>query len=103
LNFCHHFAELFYGNYLQYKVYIALFIWTDTRLGDVVIVVLSQSNPYHASRARELQIHLMNQMVEMPKDNKPAIYLTHKKWPTIGTWTIFPLLEKYYILDYTCS
>ncbi|XP_053374894.1 beta-1,3-glucosyltransferase-like [Mercenaria mercenaria] len=67
----------------------------DTRLADVVIVVLSQPNPYHADKGRQLQIDLMEQMIDIPKDNKPAVYLTHKKWPIIGAWTIFPLLEKW--------
>lgn len=71
-----------------------------TRLADVVIVVLSQSNPYHADRARKLQIDLMEQMLDMPRHDKPNVYLTHRKWPTIGTWTVFPLLQKF-VLRFT--
>lgn len=75
-------------------------MFVDTRLSEVVIVVVSQPNPYHADRARRLQIDLMEQMLDMPKENKPAVYLTHRKWPTIGTWTIFPLLEKYDVFTF---
>ncbi|KAL4224026.1 Fringe-like [Mactra antiquata] len=67
----------------------------DTKLGDVVIVILSQPNSYHADRARRVQIDLMEQMKEFNKEEIPAVYMTHKKWPIIGTWTIFPLLEKW--------
>ncbi|XP_052223352.1 beta-1,3-glucosyltransferase-like [Dreissena polymorpha] len=58
------------------------------------MVVVSQPNPYHAGRARELQLDLKDQIKGLGT-NKPTVYLTHKKWPNkMGLWTIFPLLEK---------
>lgn len=67
----------------------------DIKLSDVVILIVSQPNPYHADRARSLQVDLIEQMKEFSDDDKPAVYLTHKTWPDmIGAWTIFPLLTK---------
>lgn len=63
-------------------------------LSDVVFIVLSQPNPYHAGRARELQIHFMEQTKFLP-DDEPAIYLTHRQWQGTAAWIIFPLLEKW--------
>lgn len=64
-------------------------------MSDVVFVVLSQTNPYHAGRAQELQIHFTEQTVSQPDDEKPALYLTHRQWPQAGAWTVFPLLDKW--------
>lgn len=67
----------------------------DTKLADTVIVILSQPNSYHAGRARLVLIDLMKQMKTMNNEDKPAVFMTHRKWPILGAWTIFPLLEKY--------
>ncbi|XP_052802254.1 beta-1,3-glucosyltransferase-like [Mya arenaria] len=67
----------------------------DTKLSDAVIAVLSQPNPYHAGRARELQLSLRDQMKSREAEDKPTVYLTHKKFQgKTGMWTVFPLLEK---------
>ena len=76
------------------KSVVCLFVGVGSSLSDVVFIVLSQPNQYHAGRARELQIHFMEQTLQFKDNEKPAIYLTHRKWPETGTWTIFPLLKK---------
>lgn len=67
----------------------------DTKLSDLVIVVISQQEPYHAGRANQLQSDLIEQMSDLNDEEKPAVYLTHKEWPDlIGAWTVFPVLKK---------
>ena len=62
-------------------------------VADVVFMVLSQPNPYHAGRARLFQIDFMEQTKFLP-DEKPMIFLTHRLYPSTSAWIIFPLLEK---------
>ena len=66
-----------------------------TKLSDLVIVIISQTNPYHEDRARQLQIDLIEQMKDWSLEDKPAVFLSHKKWEDlIGAWTIFPVLRE---------
>ncbi|KAK6184234.1 hypothetical protein SNE40_006744 [Patella caerulea] len=65
----------------------------DVRLRDLVFIVLSQSNTYHKQRAKEFNHHFHKQLKDTSQEDHPELYLLHKKWPSTGSWTIFPILQ----------
>ncbi|KAL3856690.1 hypothetical protein ACJMK2_011415 [Sinanodonta woodiana] len=64
----------------------------DASLANIVFFALTQSEGYHANRAKAFQKHFNDQIKHLEKENRPLLYLSHKKWADIGTWTLFPLL-----------
>ncbi|ESP02546.1 hypothetical protein LOTGIDRAFT_138251, partial [Lottia gigantea] len=65
----------------------------DIELKDLVFIVLSQPNTYHKQRAKLFTDHFQNQLTELSQENKPEVYLLHKKWPSTGSWTILSIIQ----------
>lgn len=60
----------------------------------IVFVVLTQENGLSAGAARFLSQSIHQQAAALSLGD-PIVYLTHKHWPDVlGSWTIFPLLER---------
>lgn len=58
---------------------------------NVVFVVLSQPEPYHASVAARLREDIIRQAKEL-HSRGPAVHLSHERFPIRGAWTVAPLL-----------
>ncbi|KAK7088109.1 beta-1,3-glucosyltransferase-like [Littorina saxatilis] len=64
----------------------------EVKLSDIVVVVLSQSHPYHQKRAELFRDHFEKQLKGLAEKDRPDLLLTHEVWPEMnGAWTIFPL------------
>ncbi|KAL4707440.1 hypothetical protein ACJJTC_008625 [Scirpophaga incertulas] len=59
---------------------------------NVVITIVSQSEPYLASVAARLKQDIEEQIQNLEK-RMPIVYLTHEDFPIPGAWTIIPLLR----------
>ncbi|CAH2990435.1 unnamed protein product [Chilo suppressalis] len=59
---------------------------------NIVITIVSQPEPYHASVAARLKQQIESQVLEIEK-RLPTVYLTHEDFPISGAWTIIPLLR----------
>ncbi|XP_018610548.2 beta-1,3-glucosyltransferase isoform X2 [Scleropages formosus] len=62
-----------------------------TELQEVVFVIQSQRNSFHAQRAEERRAKLLRQAVEL-KVNPPTVLLLHSLNHNEGDWSIFPVL-----------
>ncbi|XP_060800336.1 beta-1,3-glucosyltransferase isoform X1 [Amyelois transitella] len=58
---------------------------------NVVFVIVSQTEPYHASVAARLKQNIESQVLEVENRN-PTVHITHEDFPVPGAWTIIPLL-----------
>lgn len=59
---------------------------------DMLFVILSQTNAYHANKANILKQSLIHQTIFLGS-SEPSVLLTHEKWPNaVGLWTILPLV-----------
>ncbi|XP_023945454.2 beta-1,3-glucosyltransferase isoform X4 [Bicyclus anynana] len=69
-------------------------VQTAVSLGskNVVFVIVSQPEPYHASVARRLKQDIQNQVSQIDKQ-APTVHITHEEFPVAGAWTIIPLLR----------
>ncbi|CAN7985194.1 unnamed protein product, partial [Ixodes hexagonus] len=60
----------------------------------IVFVVLSQENDFSAAAAKLLSQSIQQQAAALSL-GAPIVYLAHEHWPDVlGSWTIFPLLER---------
>ncbi|KAL0842465.1 hypothetical protein ABMA28_014561 [Loxostege sticticalis] len=59
---------------------------------NIVFVIVSQSEPYHASVASRLKQDIEGQILEIDR-RLPTVHLTHKDFSIPGAWTILPLLR----------
>ncbi|XP_039292917.1 beta-1,3-glucosyltransferase-like isoform X4 [Nilaparvata lugens] len=60
------------------------------RLDDIVVVVLSQGDQYHAAKAEQLSHNILQQAAFM-NQKPPSIRIVHKEFPHRGAWTVVPL------------
>ncbi|XP_014677411.1 PREDICTED: beta-1,3-glucosyltransferase-like [Priapulus caudatus] len=61
-------------------------------LQDVVFLLLSQPNSYHAGRADVFKRHLVEQ-AEAISDTPPRLIYLHDQWPQTGAWTMLPIVS----------
>ncbi|XP_072944485.1 beta-1,3-glucosyltransferase isoform X2 [Epargyreus clarus] len=59
---------------------------------NVVFVIVSQTEPYHASVASRLKHDIKNQVMNLEK-RQPTVHITHEDFRIPGAWTITPLLR----------
>ncbi|KAK9873348.1 hypothetical protein WA026_022153 [Henosepilachna vigintioctopunctata] len=59
---------------------------------DLTFVILSQVNKLNLLTANNLKLNICNQALEI-NQYCPTIYLSHEKFPHIGSWTILPMLS----------
>ncbi|XP_041977261.1 beta-1,3-glucosyltransferase isoform X2 [Aricia agestis] len=59
---------------------------------DLVFVIVSQGDPYHASVAARLEQDIIRQVQNIEKRD-PRVHLTHVDFPVPGAWSIIPLLR----------
>lgn len=64
---------------------------------DLVIVVLSQEDLYHASLAQQLRSNIQKQ-AQIADQVMPKVHLAHEDFPHPGAWTVVPLLSQLYTL-----
>lgn len=67
---------------------------------EIVIVVLSQEEPYNEALATSLETHIKEQAISFDKES-PKIFLTHRDFFIQGSWMITPFLK--YIKQVTAS
>ncbi|KAK7499096.1 hypothetical protein BaRGS_00009643 [Batillaria attramentaria] len=66
------------------------------QLQDLVVVVLSQPNPFHVQRAEAFREHFDEQLQSTPENERTLLFFPHEKWPDLrGAWTVFPLIPKF--------
>ncbi|RZF37804.1 hypothetical protein LSTR_LSTR007166 [Laodelphax striatellus] len=81
-------------NGLVIFVYLC-FIYTTSpvislRLDDIVVVVLSQGDQYHANKAEQLRQNIIEQAASI-NQKPPSVRIVHKEFPHVGAWTVVPL------------
>ncbi|KAI4462234.1 ionotropic receptor 20a-related [Holotrichia oblita] len=64
-------------------------------LNNLIIIILTQDNPYNIKLATNLKNNIENQALNLGnKELIPVIYQSHIDFPVIGDWTILPLIPK---------
>nr|XP_048275019.1 beta-1,3-glucosyltransferase isoform X2 [Myodes glareolus] len=66
----------------------------DIDLKEIVFVIQSQSNSFHAKRAEELKRSILKQAANLTQD-LPRVLLLHQLAKQEGAWTILPLLPHF--------
>ncbi|KAL1768462.1 beta-1,3-glucosyltransferase [Sigmodon hispidus] len=66
----------------------------DIDLEEIVFVIQSQSNSFHAKRAEELKRSILQQAANLTQD-LPRVLLLHQLAKQEGAWTILPLLPHF--------
>ncbi|XP_038201579.1 beta-1,3-glucosyltransferase [Arvicola amphibius] len=66
----------------------------DIELKEIVFVIQSQSNSFHAKRAEELKRSILKQAANLTQD-LPRVVLLHQLAKQEGAWTILPLLPHF--------
>ncbi|XP_032742727.1 beta-1,3-glucosyltransferase [Rattus rattus] len=66
----------------------------DIDLKEIVFVIQSQSNPFHARRAEQLRRNILKQAANLTQD-LPRVLLLHQLAKQEGAWTILPLLPQF--------
>ncbi|XP_007650436.2 beta-1,3-glucosyltransferase isoform X1 [Cricetulus griseus] len=66
----------------------------DIDLKEIVFVIQSQSNPFHAKRAEQLRRSILQQASNLTQD-LPRVLLLHQLAKQEGAWTILPLLPHF--------
>ncbi|KAJ2953033.1 hypothetical protein O0L34_g7424 [Tuta absoluta] len=59
---------------------------------NIVFVIVSQREPYHASVATRLKLDIENQVQQL-EGRHPHVHTTHEDFKIPGSWTIVPLLR----------
>ncbi|XP_028168035.1 beta-1,3-glucosyltransferase-like [Ostrinia furnacalis] len=78
------------GTLVLILAYINFVSSFDSR--NIVFVIVSQPEPYHASVASLLKQDIEGQILEIDKI-LPRVHLTHIDFPSPGAWTVIPLLR----------
>ncbi|XP_077015091.1 beta-1,3-glucosyltransferase isoform X2 [Tamandua tetradactyla] len=63
----------------------------DINLKEIVFVIQSQSNSFHAKRAEQLKRSILQQAADLTQE-PPRVLLTHQLAEQEGAWSILPLL-----------
>ncbi|XP_078513272.1 beta-1,3-glucosyltransferase isoform X3 [Lissotriton helveticus] len=63
-------------------------------VGEIVFVIQSQSNSYHASKAEELKHSLLTQAAEL-SETLPPVLLLHQLDGHKGAWTVLPVIPEF--------
>uniref|UniRef100_A0A8C6N0M0 Beta-1,3-glucosyltransferase n=1 Tax=Mus spicilegus TaxID=10103 RepID=A0A8C6N0M0_MUSSI len=66
----------------------------DIDLKEIVFVIQSQSNSFHAKRAEQLKRNILKQAANLTQD-LPRVLLLHQLAKQEGAWTILPLLPHF--------
>ncbi|XP_012882721.1 PREDICTED: beta-1,3-glucosyltransferase [Dipodomys ordii] len=66
----------------------------DIDLKEIVFVIQSQSNSYHAKRAEKLRKSILKQAANLTQE-LPRVVLIHQLTKQEGAWTILPLLPHF--------
>ncbi|EDL05871.1 mCG147167 [Mus musculus] len=66
----------------------------DIDLKEIVFVIQSQSNSFHAKRAEQLKKNILKQAANLTQD-LPRVLLLHQLAKQEGAWTILPLLPHF--------
>ncbi|XP_054978743.1 beta-1,3-glucosyltransferase isoform X2 [Sorex araneus] len=66
----------------------------DLDLKEIVFVIQSQSNPFHAKRADQLKKSILKQAADHTQEC-PSVLLLHQLAKQEGAWTILPLLPQF--------
>ncbi|XP_028903588.1 beta-1,3-glucosyltransferase isoform X2 [Ornithorhynchus anatinus] len=66
----------------------------NLELKEIVFVIQSQSNSFHAKRAEELEHDILQQAVQLGQE-LPTVILLHKVARHEGAWTILPLVPNF--------
>ncbi|XP_043929173.1 beta-1,3-glucosyltransferase isoform X2 [Protopterus annectens] len=67
---------------------------TSLELKDVLFIIQSQSNSFHAKRAQELKSDILKQAASFHQDH-PKVLLIHELEEHNGAWTILPLMSHF--------
>ncbi|XP_068629634.1 beta-1,3-glucosyltransferase [Battus philenor] len=59
---------------------------------NVVLTIVSQSEPYHSSVASRLKQDIETQILGL-EGRRPSVHITNEDFPVSGAWTILPLLR----------
>ncbi|CAL1528770.1 unnamed protein product, partial [Lymnaea stagnalis] len=66
----------------------------EVQANQIVFILLSQSNEFHARQAEDFEKHVTDQVSHLSEIQRPQLFFTHRHFVDVrGSWTIFPLIE----------